>query len=486
MSGDDYQHLFAWMHALELLMSKRQVVKVIIEDEQAGSADDVTLLCADGSAETDRYHQIKYHVDHRTSYSVDTLTEKQGNERSLLQKWFHSWEALAAAKPGRPLEIHIVSNWAWTTGDELAGLVGGQCNAVKEEFFTAPANEKPGKLRAKLAAHLATTEARLNEFFGTLRFHFGYACWQAMAERTAERMEHHDLKSDETALLVAVGIVREWIKTGRQEVTRDVLEAAIAKHGLLLPENARPAVNVYFSSIKEQLFDVDPDYKLDWRHYFLGGPAVKGHEPMDPADWNGKMLPELQALEARINTETKNRLVRVRGLSRLSAWFAFGHTFSEVARYTIEVDQGEHLWQTDATPSADFTISHNGPAGEPLDADGGAVAVGISISGLLEDDVRRSLQHRKEKVRAVLFIRADRPLDRHSVHNAGDAVAMADLVKVAVRAFVKHHGAKRVLLHYLGPLSGACFIGHRLNAVCREVQIMEWSDPNYVPSFTLT
>jgi len=32
----------------------------------------------------------------------------------------------------------------------------------------------------------------------------------------------------------------------------------------------------------------------------------------------------------------------------------------------------------------------------------------------------------------------------------------------------------------------ACFIGHRLNAVCREIQIMEWSDPTYFPSFTLT
>jgi len=56
---------------------------------------------------------------------------------------------------------------------------------------------------------------------------------------------------------------------------------------------------------------------------------------------------------------------------------------------------------------------------------------------------------------------------------------IADRVKDVIRAFVKHHGAKRVLLYYLGPLSGACFIGHRLNAICREIQIMEWSDLDY-------
>jgi hypothetical protein len=55
-----------------------------------------------------------------------------------------------------------------------------------------------------------------------------------------------------------------------------------------------------------------------------------------------------------------------------------------------------------------------------------------------------------------------------------------------MRDFAKRHEAMRVLIYYLGPLSGACFIGHRFNAVCREVQIMEWSDPSYIFSFALT
>ncbi len=49
LAGDDYQHLFAWMHVLELLMPKRRVAKVVVEDEAAGSADDVTLLREDGA-----------------------------------------------------------------------------------------------------------------------------------------------------------------------------------------------------------------------------------------------------------------------------------------------------------------------------------------------------------------------------------------------------------------------------------------------------
>jgi hypothetical protein len=486
LKGDEYQHLFAWLHALELLMPQRAVARVIVEDAQAVSADDVTLLREAGAHWPDRYHQIKFHVDHSKGYSVDVLTEQKKGERSLLQKWFESWEELLRARPARPLEIDIVSNWGWEAGDDLRGFVEGQGNALKEEFFTATGKKKAAQLRARMAAHVGATVARFDGFAKTLRFHFGYACWQVMAERAAERMEHHGLKSDENALLVAVGIVRNWVIAGRQEITRTDLEDVITKYDLWLPPEARPSVNVYLTTIKEQQFDVDPDYLLDWRGLFLGSPAVRGHETKDPADWNGKMLPELQALESRVSSETKKRLVRARGLARLSAWFAFGHVFCDVARYTIEVDQQGQFWQTDAPPNADFTLASNGPDGEPLAADGQSVAVAISVSGDLEADIRRHLQHRTEKVKAALFVRPTRNLDRHCLRDAGDAVALADGVKTLMRDFAKRHGAKRVLLYYLGPLSGACFIGHRLNAVCREVQVMEWSDPNYVPSFTLT
>ncbi len=260
----------------------------------------------------------------------------------------------------------------------------------------------------------------------------------------------------------------------------------IAKYDLRLPEGAKPGVTVYLSTIKEQRFDVAPDYELDWRHHFLGSPEKRGHEPKAPEDWNEKMLPELLALEARINKETPIRLLRARGLARLPAWFAFGHTFSDVARYTVEVAQGDDIWQSDAKPSEDFGVQGSLPGGEALAAEGDTLAVGISVSDTLEEAVRKHLPNCGEKVRAVLFLRPARDLGRHCLRGAGDAAALAENAKTMIRAFVRHYGARRVLLYYLGPLSGACFIGHRLNAVCKDIQIMEWTDTTYVPSFLLT
>ena len=99
LKGDDYQHLFAWLHALELLMPQRFVSRVIVEDAKAVSADDVTLLREDDAHPPDRYHQIKNHVDHRKGYSVDVLTEQVKKESSLLQKWYRSWESLIICAP---------------------------------------------------------------------------------------------------------------------------------------------------------------------------------------------------------------------------------------------------------------------------------------------------------------------------------------------------------------------------------------------------
>ena len=119
----------------------------------------------------------------------------------------------------------------------------------------------------------------------------------------------------------------------------------------------------------------------------------------------------MHQLEARINLEQSHRLIRARGLARLSPWFAFGFTFSEVARYTIEVDQNGRLWRTDAKASEDFALVTSDSElseGETIDGEGKTVGLGISITGSLEDDVRTYLSEREEKIAALLFLRPKR------------------------------------------------------------------------------
>ena len=80
LSGLDYQHLYSWFHVLALLKPRTQVVRVRVEDEDAASADDVTVRHADGSGLPDCYYQIKYHVNQAGHYSTDYLIARKGAE----------------------------------------------------------------------------------------------------------------------------------------------------------------------------------------------------------------------------------------------------------------------------------------------------------------------------------------------------------------------------------------------------------------------
>ncbi len=489
LKGDDYQHLYSWYLALELLRPGSHVAKVCIENEKAWSADDVTIEYTPESGLPDRFHQIKFHVDHRNSYSTASFIEHEPNSSSLLQKLYRTWQNLRVEAKGRPIEIHFLSNWTWDSSDRLKSCMSGSDNSLTDEFYRATVRSRLGQLRQQWVEHLGLQPADIVDFFefaGTLRLWLGFACFDWVKRVAMERMAYLGLKSDDSAILVAVGIIREWIKAGTQIITADVLREAFDKHDLYLPPDEEPSVHVYLTTIKEQQFDINPDFLIDWRRHFLGKPTQKGHSLADPSDWNRTLLPELEALEATINAGMSCRLVRARGLARLSAWFAFGFTFSEVNRYTIEVDQQGQHWRTDSTPSPDFSLIHEGPTtGEVIDGEGTTVAVGISVTGSLAEDVREHLEHRREKVASLLLLQPNRGLGHDCIRGAGDAVALAVSAKSVMREFAKHWRASRLLLYYFGPLAGACFVGHRLNAVCREIQLMENQQPGYEPAFLL-
>lgn len=489
LSGDDYQHLFAWQYALELLMLRRRVSNVTVEDALAGSVDDVTVRFEAGSSSPDRFFQIKYHVDQREVYSTEKLIEAKPNHTSLLHKFWNTWKQLKQQNPDREVELHLVSNWTWDSGDVLRNCIDGHDTSIKDTFFSATPGSAIGKKRALWQKALGANEDDFRAFIKSLRFRLGYDCGDELQQRVAERMENLRLKSDLAALKVATGIVRDWIKRGKQELNKRDFERILKEHDLFKPSEDEQGITIYLTTVKAQKFDIPPDYSLDWRDYFIGDSTKKGHQLRDPSDWNERFLPELQSLESRINEETDCRLIRARGLSRLSAWFAFGFTFSEVARYTIEVDQQGNRWSTDTAANKDFKLSITSneatSQGEVLDGEGVTVAVGISVTGSLENDVREYLSARTEKIAGLLLLQPERGLGREVFQTAGDVVAFADAAKEQMRAFVKHWRAQRLQLYYFGPLSGACFLGHKLNAVSQEIQVMEDQSPGYAPSFLL-
>lgn len=477
LAGDDYQHLYAWWHVLGLRIPHLQLDSVCVEDEQAGSFDDVTLHYARATGRASHFFQVKYHVDLRSAYSTAALIERTSGS-SLLQKFWRTWHKVRTT--GTEPRLTLFSNWNWDAADEICRCIDGNDGSLTPEFLTHSARTAVGKLRDQWLAECGGSLDEFAEFARSLRLQLGSTnVADEVAQRTAERMFHLGLRHDETALKLACATVRHWIKRGVQRLTREGLDATIAELGLReVP--SEPTATVYLETIKKRRFDLTPDYLLDWRDHFSGSQYERGHTTLDASLWNEQMLPELQALEERVNQERGARLIRARGLSRLSAWFAFGKVFSRVAGYEIEVQQGAALWRTDAAPAPDFTLVATRtptPRGTCT-----TLAVGLSITGLLSTDVERYLDA-TAFAGGVLLLEPSRGPARDVFRDAADVAAFAKAAKQMIREWVDRTGATEVLLFYFGPLSGACFLGHDLNALGARITVMEDQSPGYAPAF---
>ena len=495
LTGDDYQHLYSWYHVLSLLRPHDCVKRVRVEDADAGSIDDVTIFHEAATGTTvdvyEYFFQVKYHENQQHSYSTDVLLQSEGKSRSLLHKFWDTWKRLRADDPNRRIELYLVSNWSWNPdADKIGQCISGQDDRLATTFFDSSAKSDIGKERERWRTHMGANPDEFALFAKTLHFRLGEGSWRQLKELVSQRMEHLRLKHDDNTLAIAAAIVRDWIRTKHGDITIDTLEKVLKERDLYAPDSTEPCATVYLNTIKERMFDLRPDFVLDWRKYFVGNPDNKGHQLEDTRNWNVVLLPELRSVAAYIAASNPCRLIRARGLARLSAWFAFGFVFSEVSGYTIEVQQQDAHWRTDVNPSTDFrllateeTIQKTNPmtVDAPI-----TVACGISVSGSLAEDVRKHLAATPELgVSSLLLLQPDRELGRSALRGPGDAVALARAAKTQMREFVKRTSSMRLLLYYFGPLSGACFLGHQLNAVCRQVQIMEDQQPGYARAFLL-
>ena len=300
-------------------------------------------------------------------------------------------------------------------------------------------------------------------------------------------MRHLGLKTDGENLKAGARIVYDWIRLREYTVTLDVLEKALANYQLYLPIQEEHGITVYLESIEEKKHIRAADYKLSWRDYFVKENNIGGHQLKDPINWNKVLLPQVEVLKDTINRVTDCKLIRVYGPARISCWFAFGFVFRDVSHYILDVEQDQTSWRTDAEASKDFplniTSAQGSPYGEVLDEGNDVVAIGISVFGSLDEHVRKYLAKSQEKVGTLLLI-SPQTIDQ-KLQKAGDVVALAQQIKRAAQTLIDYRNATKILIFYRGPASGACFIGHQLNAMNAQIQIMEDMQPGYAPSFLL-
>ncbi len=481
IKGDDYQFLYCWFHVLSLKKKNSGVVKVRIEDRDAMHVDDVTVYYKTGTPPD--FYQVKYHVDHRDEYSIDLLLDSSKGS-SLLEKFYKTYRKHLDENPGLAAKLHLVTNWNIATTDEILSKVSNEDMRLPEEIYLSTGSAKQVAQFKRMSESLKINSDELFAFLKTMCFLVGKDCTEDFKRQVAERMELVGLKHDENALAVASQIVRDWVKAKRQDIDLPLLEKVLEEKKLFEPPSGPKAATVYLTTVKKHTFDLPPDYSIDLRKFYAEQGAVKGHELLPAFGYEKDLFPKIIATQKKVNAETGATLIRARGFSRLSPWFAFGHVFSGVSSYTIEVNQNENIWRTNQEASAGFKLVSDNSGGESFGSNTKTVAVGLSVTGNLAADVRNYITTNRA-ADALLLLKPEGNMGPDALKNGGDVVALAQQFKQQVRDFVKAHTAEKLLIFYYGPMSGACFIGHQLNAICNEIQIMENLGQSYVPAFIL-
>ncbi|MFY2556962.1 SAVED domain-containing protein [Corallococcus terminator] len=479
LEGDRYQYLYGWYELLHLLDEDCPFECGYIEHPDAGAADDVTLHAREGSGVASRYVQVKWHVDHRSQYSLDLLCEVPGGRgRSLLHKLFASWRKL---RERGLVEVWLVSNWG--VEERLGRYLRGRDHALTPEFFT---ESRPGSFNEGSTRWGARCEATLEElrgFFGDLRLRLGHASIRDLEAQVDVRMDQLGLRQGVNPRASVLDGLREWVEVSGEakRVTRDSLREFLGARELFAPHDGGPTVSLWIHGWARRKWERAPTEELDWTPYF--DRETRGLP--DETVWREKLLPELRAAKQRLADRPEGALVDFRGKLPLSLSLAVGFHFSEAAGFRVRAEQltrGEtFLWRSDEGGSERRLRAVEREVG----SEGKVLLVMFQLTNDAHVDLERFEAEHPGVYRAVLVLEPEGGPGDGAVTSAGDAVAFAVQARELIRRARNRYRAASTHLLLYAPSACCLFLGQRLNAVGPVVVHERTADERYVPAFTL-
>lgn len=472
IQGDDYQHLFAWYHALRALKTDEDVTGIAVEAESAGNVDDVVVRHA---SSTDEHYQVKYSVT--ADKPIDRawcITPATRTGKSPLQRFWASWHTLQ--RDGRKPHMGLYTNRLLDVNDPVLALRDGRQGRLGPRLRLAPPGSVAGRGRAEWATHIGASEEELLDMLDYLDLLTDQGSWSGLVTSTADRMAAVGLLSTDLAVEQGVAAVRSWVTGGQREVTRAMIAAEVARRGLAGGERR---ATVFVQAIERDAWATGATVSLDWVDLFDGDHPRVRRQLRDPSLWNGRLLPELEAAERHVHGLGFDRAL-LRGYMRLAAWFAAGVVFGDTRGMRVACMQAGERWGTEVTPG-DFQVDVAPPTEVGA---GGDLAVGLSVSNDLSLDVLSYVRAAALPVGRFLHIAAAPTPSKTAIPDAPRAMGWAIAVRNLVRAQVRETGARKLHLFLSSPAGAALFLGHEWNRV-PTTQVYEDLNPGYAPAFLI-
>ncbi len=469
--GDDFQHTYAAVRAMEALLAGSNITQIGVEDPDPDvhNADDVTVYRVDMESE---FTQAKSSVDASTPATIDWLTEpSRSGGPSILSHLFGAWKDLTDS--GQDPRILLVTNKPIDPRDPVLTLREGTDGTVARRLREVGTRSAAGIARADLVNHLDTTEEELLRFLDRLTFRFGVLL-EELRSQLSFRLAVTGFRADRQAIDLSVDLVRRWVTTGKRVLTVNEVHEEIESLGI---RAIKPMAAVVIQAIDHRPTDT-ATLDLDWVTRFDGAEARSRRVPREHSDWNDVFRPELLEAAKSLRSSGLSR-VHIGGAMRLPTWFAAGNAFGETAGFQVEVFQNGELW-TSSGPTADFDLDidtdSNGTRGNEL-----AIVVSIATDIYCE-----ACQHitGMPNIGTVADIRPAEGVSRSAVATPDAARGLAIGIRDAVRKLVQQHHPARVHLFLAMPGATGMLLGHLWDRV-GDTQLYADLAPGYAPAYLI-
>ncbi|MBT2639371.1 SAVED domain-containing protein [Bacillus sp. ISL-39] len=285
--GDDYQALFFWLKACDMLSDYSNIDTISYEDPEIKSLDDVVIKYKNpikdinGNLIYKEFYQVKFHVDYRNSLTVDNLMDPNfinASKFSFLQKVKAASHVLN--KKDELGTAIFVTPWSLHPDDELAKLKiidakGGYF--LLENLFDGKKRSFVSKLRDRLKAHLELSDDKeLKEILRPIQIMSNFHSLDGLTQLLNSRLPSVGLKPINLTERVNpyVSLIRRLFQEGNYKFTREDLIAICKDEKLWLGSNImffdEKPVGIRSFSRRAENMENDTTAMICFQDYFNG------------------------------------------------------------------------------------------------------------------------------------------------------------------------------------------------------------------------
>lgn len=466
VSGDDYQHTYSWLCALELLRPERGVVRIELEARDAGNVDDLIVRHAHAPA---LFHQIKFAVDQRAPLDAGWFITASGAAESPLARFQSSFRLLTG--PSGPPEMVLITNRLVVPDDPILRHLSGREDKLVPRLASASPGSASGRARRAWADYLGVGEDELLHLLAHLSIRPGRASLAELRASCATAMAAAGLSEREADVDVGVAIIRRLVGEGCRSLGRENLAERVRRVGLM---RGPPEAILLVDALKRSAYADHADARVDWLELFPGDTPQERRQLHEPGDWTRRLKPEIGDAVQSLQTRGLSR-VRIDGAFRLSIGFALGEALARTAGFTVAFR--EYRSDLTPTPLAVATLVSEVGAGQDL-------AVGISVNDDLSDGVLSYIAAAAGlPVGSMLNIAPALGVGQYAIPNPAAALGFVDAAFTQIRAAAR--GLEGELHLFLAcPNAIAILLGHLWNRVPNTQVYEDANRPGlYFPTF---